>query len=55
MLLTKLGVSGPLGPGTQVWPWITLTDEVRAIRHIIDAFAKAVGQSAAQSSVQAAA
>ncbi|MBU4465886.1 MAG: TIGR01777 family oxidoreductase [Actinobacteria bacterium] len=37
MLLTKLGVSGPLGRGTQMWPWISLDDEVRAIRHIIDA------------------
>lgn len=36
VLLTKLCVSGPLGRGTQVWPWITLDDEVRAIRHIID-------------------
>lgn len=37
MLLTRLGVSGPIGRGTQVWPWISLTDEVRAIRHVIDA------------------
>jgi uncharacterized protein (TIGR01777 family) len=36
LLLTKLGVSGPIGRGTQVWPWISLDDEVRAIRHIID-------------------
>jgi uncharacterized protein (TIGR01777 family) len=36
LLLTKLGVSGPIGRGTQVWPWITLDDEVRAIRHVID-------------------
>lgn len=36
LLLTKLGVSGPIGRGTQVWPWITLEDEVRAIRHVID-------------------
>lgn len=36
MLLTRLGVSGPIGRGTQVWPWITLEDEVRAIRHVID-------------------
>ena len=36
MLLTRLGLSGPLGRGTQVWPWISLEDEVRAIRHIID-------------------
>ncbi|WP_109211864.1 MULTISPECIES: TIGR01777 family oxidoreductase [Microbacterium] len=37
MLLTRLGVSGPIGRGTQVWPWISLDDEVRAIRHVIDA------------------
>ncbi len=36
ILLTKLGLSGPLGRGTQVWPWISLDDEVRAIRHCID-------------------
>lgn len=36
MALTKLGLSGPLGRGTQVWPWISLDDEVRAIRHTID-------------------
>ncbi|WP_312678620.1 TIGR01777 family oxidoreductase [Microbacterium sp.] len=37
LLLTRLGVSGPIGRGTQVWPWISLEDEVRAIRHVIDA------------------
>ena len=37
LLLTKLGLSGPIGRGTQVWPWISLDDEVRAIRHVIDA------------------
>lgn len=36
LLLTRLGVSGPIGRGTQVWPWISLSDEVRAIRHVID-------------------
>lgn len=36
ILLTKLGVSGPIGPGTQVWPWISLDDHVRAMRHVID-------------------
>lgn len=36
VLLTRLGLGGPIGRGTQVWPWISLTDEVRAIRHIID-------------------
>lgn len=34
--LTKLGVSGPLGGGRQVWPWVSLPDEVAAIRHVID-------------------
>ncbi|GAA5203760.1 TIGR01777 family oxidoreductase [Microbacterium jejuense] len=37
LLLTRFGVSGPIGRGTQVWPWISLDDEVRAIRHVIDA------------------
>jgi len=37
LLLTRAGVSGPIGRGTQVWPWISLSDEVRAIRHLIDA------------------
>lgn len=37
LILTKLGVGGPIGRGTQVWPWISLDDEVRAIRHVIDA------------------
>jgi len=37
LLLTRLGVSGPIGRGTQVWPWISLDDEVRAIRHVVDA------------------
>lgn len=36
LLLTRLGVSGPLGGGRQIWPWISLPDEVRAIRHVID-------------------
>lgn len=34
--LTALGAGGPIGRGTQVWPWIGLSDEVRAIRHLID-------------------
>lgn len=34
--LTRWGLGGPLGPGTQLWPWISLTDEVGAIRHLID-------------------
>jgi hypothetical protein len=35
IVLTRLGVSGPIGRGSQVWPWISLEDEVRAIRHVI--------------------
>ncbi|HWS51687.1 MAG TPA: TIGR01777 family oxidoreductase [Microbacterium sp.] len=35
--LTTFGVAGPIGPGIQIWPWISLDDEVRAIRHVIDA------------------
>nr|WP_201469876.1 TIGR01777 family oxidoreductase [Microbacterium hydrocarbonoxydans] len=34
--LTRFGLAGPLGPGTQMWPWISLDDEVNAIRHVID-------------------
>lgn len=36
LLLTQLGLGGRIGQGTQVWPWISLDDEVRAIRHVID-------------------
>ncbi|MFT4258265.1 TIGR01777 family oxidoreductase [Microbacterium sp.] len=35
--LTRLGLAGPLGGGGQLWPWISLEDEVRALRHIVDA------------------
>ncbi|WP_226533061.1 TIGR01777 family oxidoreductase [Microbacterium paraoxydans] len=34
--LTRFGVSGPLGRGSQIWPWISLDDEVRGIRHVLD-------------------
>lgn len=34
--LTRWGLGGPLGPATQLWPWIALADEVAAIRHLID-------------------
>ncbi|BDI22200.1 epimerase [Herbiconiux sp. L3-i23] len=34
-LLTRLGVSGPLGTGGQNWPWISLHDEAAAIVHLL--------------------
>lgn len=37
MLLTRAGLAGPIGRGTQVWPWISLDDEVAAIRRVLDA------------------
>lgn len=35
--LIRFGLGGPLGSGRNYWAWITLTDEVRAIRHLMDA------------------
>jgi uncharacterized protein len=35
-LQTALGVGGPIGKGTQWWPWISLHDEVRAFAHLIN-------------------
>jgi uncharacterized protein (TIGR01777 family) len=32
----RLFVGGPLGSGKQVWPWIHIADEIRAIRFLID-------------------
>jgi uncharacterized protein (TIGR01777 family) len=34
--LFKLGLGGRMGSGRQWWSWITLVDEVRAIRHLLD-------------------
>lgn len=34
--LTRLGLGGPLGSGKQIWPWISLDDEARAIVHAIE-------------------
>ena len=34
--LFKLGVGGRMGPGSQWWSWISLRDEVGAIRFLID-------------------
>ncbi len=33
----KLGVGGRLGDGSMWWPWVSLTDEVRAIEHLLAA------------------
>ena len=37
LLPFKLGVGGRIGSGRQYWSWITLDDEVRAIRFLADA------------------
>ena len=34
--LARLGLAGPIGDGHNVWPWISLRDEVRAVLHILD-------------------
>lgn len=33
--LTRLGLGSRFGAGTQNWPWISLADEVAAIRHLL--------------------
>lgn len=35
--LFSLGVAGPMGSGKQYWPWISLRDEVDAIRFLLTA------------------
>lgn len=36
LLPFRLGLGGRLGSGRQWWPWISLADEVRAIRFLLD-------------------
>ncbi len=36
LLPFKLGLGGRLGKGTQYLPWVSITDELRAIEHIIN-------------------
>ena len=33
--IVRLGLGGPLGRGTQVWPWVSLHDEAAAIVHLL--------------------
>ena len=33
--IVKLGFGGPLGRGTQTWPWVSLHDEAAAIVHLL--------------------
>ncbi|TFC43830.1 TIGR01777 family protein [Cryobacterium sp. TMT1-21] len=33
--LAKVGLAGPLGKGTQGWPWVSLHDEAAAIVHLL--------------------
>ncbi|MBX0299955.1 TIGR01777 family oxidoreductase [Cryobacterium sp. 1639] len=33
--IVKLGLGGPLGRGTQTWPWVSLHDEAAAIVHLL--------------------
>lgn len=36
MPMLRAGVAGPLGSGDQIWPWISLRDEVRALAWLIE-------------------
>ncbi|SFN74729.1 TIGR01777 family oxidoreductase [Mycetocola miduiensis] len=36
LLITRAGVAGPLAGGHQLWPWVSLADEVGALLHILD-------------------
>jgi uncharacterized protein (TIGR01777 family) len=33
--IARLGLAGPLGRGTQTWPWVSLHDEAAAIVHLL--------------------
>ena len=36
MLLTRLGLAGPIAGGRRITPWVSLEDMIGAIRHVID-------------------
>lgn len=42
LLLTavRLGLGGPLGPGTNWWSWITVPDHARAVHHVLESDAR---------------
>ena len=35
MPIVRLGLGGPLGRGSQIWPWVSLHDEAAAIVHLL--------------------
>ena len=35
MPIVRLGLAGPLGRGSQIWPWVSLHDEAAAIVHLL--------------------
>ncbi|TFC00417.1 TIGR01777 family protein [Cryobacterium adonitolivorans] len=35
MPIVRLGLAGPLGRGSQLWPWVSLHDEAAAIVHLL--------------------
>ena len=43
-LVFRLGLGGRLGSGRQYWPWISLRDEVDAIRFLLTADVSGPGQ-----------
>jgi uncharacterized protein (TIGR01777 family) len=36
LLLTRAGIAGPLAGGRQLWPWVSLADEIAGLLHILD-------------------
>ena len=44
MPLFKLGLGGPLGTGRQYWSWISLADEIGAIRILLDRRSSRAGE-----------
>lgn len=36
LVLTRAGISGPLAGGKQLWPWVSLDDEIGGLLHVLD-------------------